>query len=633
MSSTWRLAFVKAISFIILIGFDVVHGHADDAPEASGSVRDAAEGPVPWTSREIYDDPDNFQFVIVTDRTGSHRDGVFPMAMDKTNLLMPEFVVSVGDLIEGIIPDLGEVRAQWDEFEGFVDRLKVPFFYLPGNHDIWSSDSKQEWNRRFGRTYYHRIYRNVLFLHLNTEEEGRPKVGQAQVAYFREVLARHKKVRWTLVFMHRPLWDFEENNPPYSSDWFDLEEALQGRPYTVFAGHYHHYMKYKRRDQRYILLATTGGGSGLRGPIYGEFDHVVWVTMTNDGPLLANLQLDGILSEDVLTEESDAIIAPFRDHDPVGILPIILEREDFQGGTTELVVTNRSDAPMTFAGQFEIGPFLPDPAQISITVPAGEERRFPLVLDRIGDYSAVPTAQFFRYKANFHPTKYKPFAKEGSVQAAVLRKYPIPESMLPPEVDGLLNDWAQLPIEVREPAMVTVTPETWTGPDDAHFSFGVQSDSSGNLYLAFEVKDDVVVVTPGKSPFSQEGIEIRLDARRDPDRSLNRGHRDRDYEDYLVIAFSPKVDETGTTVADKGKLPPGILIETQITANGYAAEIMIPHSILETYNGGDWRAVRLNVALNDEDIPPHGGPRAQLWWRPRWRSKENYPGSGTFMRH
>ena len=627
-----RNTFPGTFAFLLLFLLKVTYVHPEHTDDRLTTVHDAVGEPVPWTDRPVYNDPENFQFAIVTDRTGSHREGVFPMAMDKTNLLMPEFVVSVGDLIEGIIPDLGEIRAQWDEFEGFVDRLKVPFFYLPGNHDIWSEDSKQEWNRRFGRTYYHRIYRNVLFLHVNSEEEGRPKVGQAQVAYFRDVLGRHRKVRWTLVFMHRPLWDFEENNPPYSSDWLDLEEALQGRPYTVFAGHYHHYMKYNRRDQRYILLATTGGGSGLRGPIYGEFDHVVWVTMTNDGPLLANLQLDGILPEDVLTEESDATIAPLRDHDPVGILPIFLEMEDFQGGTTELVVTNRSDAPMTFAGQFEIGPFLPDPAQISVTVPAGEERRFPLVLDRIGDDSAVPTTQFFRYKANFHPTEYKPFAKEGSVQAAVLRTYPIPESKQPLEVDGLLNDWVQLPIEVREPAMVTVTPETWTGPDDAHFSFGVQSDSSGNLYLAFEVKDDVVVVTPGKSPFSQEGIEIRLDARRDPDGSLNRGHRDRDYEDYLVIAFSPQVDESGTTVANSNKLPAGILIETQTTSTGYTAEVLVPSDALEIYSGEGWRAIRLNVALNDEDIAPQGGPRAQLWWRPRWRSKENYPGSGTFMR-
>jgi hypothetical protein len=38
---------------------------------------------------------------------------------------------------------------------------------------------------------------------------------------------------------------------------------------------------------------------------YGEFDHVVWVTMKKDGPLLANVMLDGILPENLQTPESD----------------------------------------------------------------------------------------------------------------------------------------------------------------------------------------------------------------------------------------------------------------------------------------------------------------------------------------
>src|SRR5262249_39565293 len=53
------------------------------------------------------------------------------------------------------------------------------------------------------------------------------------------------------------------------------------------------------------MLATTGGGSKLRGPEYGEFDHVVWVTMKKDGPVIANLLLDGILPEDLSTIPSE----------------------------------------------------------------------------------------------------------------------------------------------------------------------------------------------------------------------------------------------------------------------------------------------------------------------------------------
>ena len=63
------------------------------------------EGATPWTSLEVNDAPEDFHFVVVTDRTGGHREGVFPSAMPRVNLLEPAFVTSVGDLIEGYTED------------------------------------------------------------------------------------------------------------------------------------------------------------------------------------------------------------------------------------------------------------------------------------------------------------------------------------------------------------------------------------------------------------------------------------------------------------------------------------------------------------------------------------------------
>ena len=54
----------------------------------------------PWIHLNLNNDPDHFQFAIVSDRTGGHRPGVFEDAVKKLNLLQPEFVMSVGDLIE-----------------------------------------------------------------------------------------------------------------------------------------------------------------------------------------------------------------------------------------------------------------------------------------------------------------------------------------------------------------------------------------------------------------------------------------------------------------------------------------------------------------------------------------------------
>ena len=87
--------------------------------------------------------------------------------------------------------------------------------------------------------------------------------------------------------------------------WSKVEKLLAGRSYTVFAGHVHRYQKFVRQGQNYYMLATTGGDSMLRGVEYGEFDHIVWVTMKKDGPVLANILLDGILREDLAPIASD----------------------------------------------------------------------------------------------------------------------------------------------------------------------------------------------------------------------------------------------------------------------------------------------------------------------------------------
>ncbi len=254
----------------------------------------------PWTHLNLYNASDNFQFAIVSDRTGGHRPGVFADAVEKLNLLKPEFVISIGDLIEGYTEDNAELERQWQEFDGLANRLQMPFFYLPGNHDISNQVMADKWRQRLGSSYYHFVYRDVLFLCLNTEDTGKRYISDRQIDYFRKVLTYNPpgRVRWTLVFMHEPMW----LGTSYEN-WQQLESLLEGRDYTVFAGHVHRYGKAIRNGKRYYILATTGGtGGGDAGKPAGidrcEFDHIVWVTMTDDGPVMANLLLEGILSDE-----------------------------------------------------------------------------------------------------------------------------------------------------------------------------------------------------------------------------------------------------------------------------------------------------------------------------------------------
>jgi len=259
----------------------------------------------PWTHLRLNNDPNDFQFVVVSDRTGGHRESVFSRAVEQINLMQPEFVLSVGDLIEGYSKDAGKLNKEWKEFHGYVSRLDLPFFYCPGNHDVANDFQEQLWKEKFGRRYYHFVYRNVLFLMLNADDPpGKDgAISAEQQTYFKKALDENRDARWTIVALHKPLWSQANVD---KNGWLDMEKLLNGRPYTVFAGHVHRYHKFVRNGQNYYQLATTGGGSKLRGVRYGEFDQIVWVTMKKDGPLLANVMLDGIYPEDMrkpLTEE------------------------------------------------------------------------------------------------------------------------------------------------------------------------------------------------------------------------------------------------------------------------------------------------------------------------------------------
>lgn len=301
--SSYRLASVMAL-FLVCVGvFGCTRARDGLNIQSSANAN-------PWTHLNLHNDPDDFQFAIISDLTAGLRPGVFESAVENLNLLQPEFVMSVGDLIEGNTTDVEELNREWAEFEGWIENLQMPFFYLPGNHDIGNPVMAGAWEQRFGRTYYHFLYRDVLFLCVNTDDPPPRCIGKEQIEYFRKALDANRDVRWTIVFMHRPTWlpDYSGKTPKNSEEF---ESLLAGRNYTVFAGHDHKYSKAVRDGQAHYVLSTTGAqGRGedfvtskgnrskaLLGLEKGEFDHIVWATMTDEGPVVANLLLDGILGD------------------------------------------------------------------------------------------------------------------------------------------------------------------------------------------------------------------------------------------------------------------------------------------------------------------------------------------------
>jgi hypothetical protein len=288
----------------------------------------------PWSHENFANKPENFQFVIIGDRTGgANALGTFDLAMDQINLLQPEFVINVGDLIEGYPIDEDDLNSQWEESDKMISKLQVPFFYTIGNHDVSSKEMKEAWLKRRGVDYYHFVYKDVLFMVLNTEDDSRPtpppeimeglkvynklqledpeaakemlkefmtdtaviaalaqpvEFKEKQKNWIKETLAENADVRWTFLFMHEPCWE----NPAES--FKEIQAMLKGRDHTFFAGHLHYYDYDNIDGYEHITMGPAGSSFHHDGP--GNVDHIMWVTMTEDGPQMGNIALKGIFN-------------------------------------------------------------------------------------------------------------------------------------------------------------------------------------------------------------------------------------------------------------------------------------------------------------------------------------------------
>jgi len=295
----------------------------------------------PWTAKKFKNNPRNFQFAIIGDRTGgANVEGTFKLAMDQINLLQPEFVINVGDVIEGYSDKKAELNAEWDDVDKMLNTLDMPFFRTPGNHDIANKTAQEVWRERHGATYYYFVYKNVLFMVLDSEDNSRPApppgmkekialynrlqtenpakakemlaefmsdeavVGalgkpvefpEKQMSWIKKTLADHADVRWTLLFMHEPCWE----NP--SERFKRVEEMLKGRDHTFFAGHLHYYDYDNIDGIEHITMGPAGASFHHEGP--GNVDHIMWVTMTDDGPQMGNIALKGLFDRKGLDPE------------------------------------------------------------------------------------------------------------------------------------------------------------------------------------------------------------------------------------------------------------------------------------------------------------------------------------------
>jgi hypothetical protein len=276
---------------------------------------------------------DSFTFCVFGDRTSGVPAGlkVLARAVGEVNLIRPDFVFTVGDLVQGYTTAKNWVP-QAKAYKKVMNTLHVPWYPVVGNHDVyWKGKGKRPprenepaYEDHFGPLWYAFEHKGSWFVALHSDE-GPPgggkktfrkpaaqKMSPEQFRWLGEILGRAKGARHVFLFLHHPRW----TGGGYGDDWKRVHELLKqaGNVSAVFAGH-HHRMHYDGETDgiSYFTLATTGGKLARDHPGAGYLHHVNLVTVRPNRFDVATLPVGTVVdprkSMDVLeSDRSKAVL-------------------------------------------------------------------------------------------------------------------------------------------------------------------------------------------------------------------------------------------------------------------------------------------------------------------------------------
>ncbi|MEO8595556.1 MAG: metallophosphoesterase [Candidatus Solibacter sp.] len=194
-------------------------------------------------------------FVLLGDRTGEAQAGIYQRIWREIAGARPDFVVSVGDTIQGGSDATAE--NEWQEVRRILEPYrKIPLYLAPGNHDIWSAASERLFRQYAERPpHYSFDAGGVHFTILdNSRSDAWPA---AELAFLETDLREHAAAPLKMVVAHRPSWLPEAGLGSTSGRFHRMMK--QYGVCCVVTGHVHQLIHAAVESVDYVALPSAGG--------------------------------------------------------------------------------------------------------------------------------------------------------------------------------------------------------------------------------------------------------------------------------------------------------------------------------------------------------------------------------------